>query len=86
MNASMSAIATSRLCCRAPMAIRLASLCCRASSAVPWFQTRAARAPFTLLAAICSPLPEPPNTTPRVWMPAAWSRTTASAVLMQKLG
>ena len=31
---------------------------------------------MTLLAAICSPLPDPPNTTPSVRTPAAWSRAT----------
>ncbi|GMA96440.1 hypothetical protein GCM10025881_32640 [Pseudolysinimonas kribbensis] len=40
----------------------------------------------TLFAAICSPLPEPPNTTPSASTPDRWSWTTASAVLMQKLG
>ena len=41
-----------------------ASLCCRASCAVSRFQANAARTPATLLAAICSPLPEPPMTMP----------------------
>ena len=36
----------------------------RASRAVSSFQASAARTPGTLLAAICSPLPEPPMTTP----------------------
>jgi DNA-binding transcriptional ArsR family regulator len=48
------------------MEITLASLCSRASSAVAMLQTRAARTPRTLLAAICSPFPDPPNTTPSV--------------------
>ena len=48
--------------------------------------TSAARMPATLFAAICSPLPEPPNTTPRVRTPAAWSRATACAALMQNAG
>ena len=42
--------------------------------AVAMLQTSAARMPRTLFAAICSPLPEPPKTTPSVSMPAAWSR------------
>src|SRR4051812_50067264 len=46
------------------MLTRLASLCSRASRAVSGFQASAARVPGTLLAAICSPLPEPPMTTP----------------------
>ena len=33
------------------------------------FQTSAARLPATLFAAICSPLPEPPNTTPSASTP-----------------
>ena len=42
--------------------------------------------PRTLFAAICSPLPDPPNTMPSVRTPAAWSRATACAALMQKAG
>ena len=49
---------------RAPMPITLASLCWRARLAVSSLQTSAARTPLTLLAAICSPLPEPPMTMP----------------------
>lgn len=41
---------------------------------------------LTLFAAICSPLPEPPKTTPRAWSPALWSSTTACAALMQNDG
>jgi hypothetical protein len=48
------------------METTFASLCWRASWAVEVFQTSAARTPGTLLAAICSPLPDPPMTTPRV--------------------
>ena len=58
----------------------------RASDAVCSLQASAARTPRTLFAAICSPLPEPPKTTPSVFTPAAWSRATASAALMQKAG
>ena len=82
MNSSASAI----VCCLAPMAMRFASLCCLASSAVGTLQTSAARAPRTLLAAICSPLPEPPKITPSDSTPAAWSATTAIAALMQNDG
>ncbi len=57
-----------------------------ASFAVSSFQTRAALMPFTLLAAICSPLPEPPKTTPRLWLPSTSSAITASAVAMQNAG
>ena len=46
----------------------------------------AERTPTTLLAAICSPLPEPPITTPRRW-PASGSRArTASAARRQNTG
>ena len=48
------------------MLITFASLCSRASRAVSSLQTSAARMPVTLLAAICSPLPDPPITTPRL--------------------
>ena len=53
-------------CMRPPMATTLASLCSRASVAVSTDQASAARTPGTLLAAICSPLPEPPITIPRL--------------------
>jgi hypothetical protein len=61
---STNDVASSRVCSRAPMLITLASLCCLASWAISARQTRAARTPSILLAAICSPLPEPPMTTP----------------------
>ena len=57
-------MASSSECCRAPIETTFASLCWRASCAVAVFQTSAARTPGTLLAAICSPLPDPPMTTP----------------------
>jgi hypothetical protein len=63
---STSEVASSTVCCRPPTETTLASLCWRASLAVSVFQTSAARTPGTLLAAICSPFPEPPMTTPRV--------------------
>ena len=63
-NSSTSSVASSSLCCRAPIETTLASLCCRASCAVEVFQTSAARTPGTLFAAICSPFPDPPMTTP----------------------
>ena len=50
----------------APMPINCASLCSRASDAVSVFQPSAQRAPGTLFAAICSPLPDPPITMPRL--------------------
>ena len=79
MNASMNAIASSNVCWRAPIEMTFASLCSRASSAVAMLQTSAARMPRTLFAAICSPLPEPPKTTPSASTPACWSATTACA-------
>src|SRR5690606_25879287 len=77
MKRSMNAIASSTVCWRAPIEMTFASLCSRASSAVERFQTSAARTPSTLFAAICSPLPDPPNTTPSASTPLRWSRTTA---------
>ena len=64
------------------MPTTLASLCSRASSAVSMFQASAARTPGTLFAAICSPLPEPPITTPRL----PGSATTRAPVCRQKAG
>ncbi len=66
MNSSTKRAAVARSCWRAPSAMTLASLCSRASFAVSSFQTSAARTPLTLLAAIASPLPEPPTTMPSV--------------------
>ena len=86
MNRSMNDAASSNVCWRAPIAITFASLCSRASSAVAMLQTRAARMPRTLFAAICSPLPDPPKTTPSASMPASWSATTACAARMQNAG
>ena len=60
----------------------LASLCWRARRAVSSFHTRAARTPATLFAAICSPLPEPPMTTPS----EEGSATTASPTAVQNGG
>ncbi|CAM5737313.1 hypothetical protein SHIRM173S_01052 [Streptomyces hirsutus] len=67
---------------RAPTAITLASLCVRPSAAVSSLHARAARTPFTLFAAICSPLPEPPITMPRL----PGSAAVRSAVRRQKGG
>jgi len=53
-------------CSRAPRLSTLASLCSRASRAVSSLQARAARTPRILFAAICSPLPDPPMTIPRL--------------------
>ena len=52
------------------------------ASAVSSDHTSALRMPCTLLAAICSPLPEPPMTTPRL----PGSAATASAARRQKTG
>ena len=60
----------------------LALLCSRASTAVSFDQTKAARIPSTLFAAICSPFPEPPRTIPSE--PASFA--TASAAGIQKTG
>jgi hypothetical protein len=68
------------------MAMTFASLCCRANRAVDSFQTKAARMPLTLFAAICSPLPEPPMTMPRLGRLSLMSRATPSAAPMQKAG
>ena len=46
------------------------------------FQASAARTPVTLFAAICSPLPEPPITMPRL----PGSATTASPAAKQTGG
>ena len=75
-NASASAAASSRVCMRAPMATTWASLCWRPSCAVSMLQASAQRMPGTLFAAICSPLPEPPITMPR--LPGS-SRTACAA-------
>ena len=64
------------------MPINCASLCSRASDAVSVFQPSAQRAPGTLFAAICSPLPEPPITMPRL----PGSLTVRSAAEMQNAG
>ena len=64
------------------MATTLASLCSRASVAISTDQASAARTPGTLLAAICSPLPEPPITIPRL----PGSSTTPSAASKQNAG
>ena len=62
------------------------SMWSRASVAVSSLHTRAQRMPSTLLAAICSPLPEPPMTTPRSSPPAARAFATPSAARRQKTG
>ena len=67
---------------RPPMEITFALLCSRASFAVSIDQTKAALTPLTLLAAICSPLPEPPKTIQK----AAGSAAVAFAAGMQKTG
>jgi hypothetical protein len=61
-------------------------LCSRASFAISSFQASAQRAPLTLFAAICSPLPEPPMTTPSASVPFERAATTASAAAMQNDG
>ena len=67
---------------RAPTLTTLASLCSRPRPAVSSFQASAARTPGTLLAAIASPLPDPPITTPRL----PGSLTTAAAARRTKGG
>src|SRR5699024_11806815 len=52
----------------------------------PGFQASAVRAPWTRFAAICTPLPDPPMTTPSASTPAARSSTTAWAAAMQNAG
>ena len=58
--------AASSLYIRAPRLSTLASLCCLASWAVSVIQASAARIPGILFEAICSPLPDPPMTMPRL--------------------
>ena len=65
-NTSTKRVISSTVCIRPPTAITCASLCWRARTAVSSDHTSAQRMPATLLAAICSPLPEPPMTTPRL--------------------
>ncbi len=60
----MISTASSNVCMRPPTDTTCASLCSRASRAVSTLHASAARMPRTLFAAICSPLPEPPMTTP----------------------
>ena len=64
MKESMMAMHSLIECIRPPIPTTFASLCSRANFAVSGLQARAARTPFTLLAAICSPFPEPPRTIP----------------------
>ena len=66
MNTWAKPTASSAVYIRAPRLSTLASLCCRASWAVSSVQASAARMPGILFAAICSPLPEPPITMPRL--------------------
>ena len=54
------------VCIRPPIPITCALLCWRASDAVSTLHASAQRTPGTLFAAICSPLPEPPITMPRL--------------------
>ena len=60
----------------------LALLCIRPRRAVSSFQQSGQRTPFTRLAAIASPLPEPPSTMPRSHSPLA----TAFAVGTNEIG
>ena len=83
---STNRVISSMVCIRPPTEITLASLCRRASTAVSSFQASAARTPGTLLAAIASPLPEPPMTTPRDVVPSCQSVATPSAARRQKTG
>ena len=74
-NSSTKRVASSSVCIRPPTEITFALLCCRPSVAVCSLQASAQRTPSTLLAAIASPLPEPPMTMPN----DPGSATTASA-------
>lgn len=76
------ATASSSVCIRAPIETTWALLCWRASAAVSTLHARAARIPSTLLAAICSPLLDPPMTTPSY----PGSSTTACAACTQNGG
>ena len=62
-------------CMRPPIPMTLALLCSRASFAVSGLQARAALTPFILLAAICSPFPDPPITIASEFesLAAAWA-------------
>jgi hypothetical protein len=71
-------IAASGVYMRAPRLRTLASLCWRASWAVSSVQATAARMPGSLFAAICSPLPEPPMTMPR--LPGSLMTAWAAAI------
>ena len=71
---STKRVMSSTECIRPPTETTLASLCSRARLAVSSDQASAQRTPATLLAAICSPLPEPPMTTPRLSSPARGRR------------
>ena len=81
-NASTIASASAVVCIRPPMPISWALLCSRASCAVSVLHASAQRAPGTLLAAICSPLPDPPITIPRL----SGSATVRAAAAMQNAG
>ena len=81
-NASTISSASGTVCMRPPMPINWALLCSRASLAVSVLHASAQRAPGTLFAAICSPLPEPPMTMPRLSL----SPTVFSAAAMQNAG
>ncbi len=81
-KASTIASASSTVCMRPPMPISCALLCWRASDAVSVLHASAHRTPGTLFAAICSPLPEPPITMPRL----PGSATVFSAAAMQNAG
>lgn len=63
---STNLVDSSTVCIRPPIATTLALLCSRPRAAVCSLQASAARTPLTLFAAICSPLPEPPITMPRL--------------------
>ena len=62
----MIPIAKSLEICRFPIARILALLCCFASLAVSNDQHNAQRTPFTLLAAIAIPVPEPQTSIPKL--------------------
>ena len=78
----MIASASDSVCIRPPIPITCALLCSRANAAVSVLQASAHRTPGTLLAAICSPLPDPPSTMPRL----PGSATVRAAAAMQNAG
>ena len=82
IKASMIALQSAIECIRPPIATTFALLCSLPSFAVSILQASAARTPYTLFAAICSPLPDPPRTIPS----DVGSLAAATAAGIQKTG